>query len=637
MKINEYLTSNITDEDIMWAESIIGGGVRFDEDRRSVINNMDSIDVQAFPGSGKTTLLVAKLALLVKKWKKTNAGICVLSHTNVAREEIENKLGKSEIGKRLLSYPHFIGTVHSFFDTFVALPWLRSNGYEINLIESDMVLEFRWNMLDNRIKYSLQKNYKDKNICQFVERIGNINWDKNGKIKDSIMDIINKSHKVGIFTFNEMMLYAQYALSNCSTISEIIQNRFPILFVDEAQDTDEFQWMMINQAFGDGIRQGFGDSNQAIYSNYTVDGQTGFPREGALVLRESKRFGGQIANFANCVAVSPGGMVGTNNIFSERNLQHTIFLFNKDNITDVIDAFGELLLSSFSDDELKTNSKEGCHAIGMIHIKKEETDINHLPKGIYDYWNGYEGQTTKNNEDYAYLIEYFRKGISEFEKSKEKSKQIQILAKGLRREINKSKKINYIPNSANVFLSIINSNPLHSDEIRIQIFDLAKYTGYIDEETWETIVGKIHILLGFFMIEDFSILRKFEKWTENSACKIVEDRGNYLPVNTYLYTNDDGTRSVGIEFGSIHSVKGRTHLATLILETYYKTHNMKSIIKYLCGSSGSKSNANIKRLKCQYVAMTRARALLCLAIPEAFIDEESQCKLQDAGWNIKKL
>ena len=88
-------------------------------------------------------------------------------------------------------------------------------------------------------------------------------------------------------------------------------------------------------------------------------------------------------------------------------------------------------------------------------------------------------------------------------------------------------------------------------------------------------------------------------------------------------------RSVDIEFGSIHSVKGRTHLATLIVETYLRTHNMKSILKYLCGGELSKcSLAEQKRLKCQYVAMTRARALVCLAMPIDFVNNRTQDKLK---------
>ena len=105
----------ITDVDIDWVEGILDGNIKFDQPRRNIIKNLESIDIQAFPGSGKTTILVAKLAILAKKWTSTTSGICVLSHTNVAREEIEKRLGNTEIGAELLRYPHFIG---SFFFQF---------------------------------------------------------------------------------------------------------------------------------------------------------------------------------------------------------------------------------------------------------------------------------------------------------------------------------------------------------------------------------------------------------------------------------------------------------------------------------------------------------------------------------------
>lgn len=55
----------ITDDDIDWVEAILHN-VKFDQRRRDIIKNMDTIDIQAFPGSGKTTVLVAKLAILAK-------------------------------------------------------------------------------------------------------------------------------------------------------------------------------------------------------------------------------------------------------------------------------------------------------------------------------------------------------------------------------------------------------------------------------------------------------------------------------------------------------------------------------------------------------------------------------------------
>lgn len=79
---------DINDEDIKWIKSIMPD-LDFDECRIDILKNMTSVDIHACPGSGKTTLLVAKLAILAKKWPYPNKGICVLSHTNVAREEIQ--------------------------------------------------------------------------------------------------------------------------------------------------------------------------------------------------------------------------------------------------------------------------------------------------------------------------------------------------------------------------------------------------------------------------------------------------------------------------------------------------------------------------------------------------------------------
>jgi len=153
----------ITDADIDEIEASFGD-IIFDEQRRNIIKHMDSVDIQAFPGSGKTTVLVAKLAILAKKWPYQNKGICVLSHTNVARNEIETRMGSTPIGKALLSYPHFIGTVHSFFDTYVGLPWLRSNGYPITMIDTDIVLTKRWNSL----KYGTKKYLESKGLNEYA-------------------------------------------------------------------------------------------------------------------------------------------------------------------------------------------------------------------------------------------------------------------------------------------------------------------------------------------------------------------------------------------------------------------------------------------------------------------------------------
>ncbi len=114
----------------------------FDKPRRNILRSNESFDVVACPGSGKTTLLVAKLAMLAKRWSHSRRGICVLSHTNVARQEVEKKLADTSAGQRVLAYPHFVGTIHGFVNEFLALPTLRSEGQAVRLIDDDASGEY---------------------------------------------------------------------------------------------------------------------------------------------------------------------------------------------------------------------------------------------------------------------------------------------------------------------------------------------------------------------------------------------------------------------------------------------------------------------------------------------------------------
>ena len=214
MDIDLLSKIKITDEDIDKLEKV-WGDVTFDKIRRDIIKDMTSFDVQAFPGTGKTTVLIAKLAIMAKKWPYSTKGICVLSHTNVAREEIEVRLGNTEYGRKLLSYPHFIGTIHSFMDCFVALPWMKSNNYSINVIDSEITLNRRFNKLSKSTReYYFKNNRLDENACEAADYPIRLNI-KCSDTKPSYKDVykrIENSFKDGYFTFKEILYIARYAL-----------------------------------------------------------------------------------------------------------------------------------------------------------------------------------------------------------------------------------------------------------------------------------------------------------------------------------------------------------------------------------------------------------------------------------------
>lgn len=138
---NDFDYLDVTKEDIEYAEKILFGKCNiFDEEERMPIieNFRESFDVNACPGSGKTTVLLAKLIILSRKMPlKDGWGVCVLTHTNVAINEIINKLGeKSDI---LFKYPNYFGTIQSFVDKYLTIPYFkRQMGDNVKSIDDDI-------------------------------------------------------------------------------------------------------------------------------------------------------------------------------------------------------------------------------------------------------------------------------------------------------------------------------------------------------------------------------------------------------------------------------------------------------------------------------------------------------------------
>ena len=77
--------------------------------------------VVACPGSGKTRTVGTRLAHKLKTWGDQRQGIAALSFTNVAAKEISDRLESLGL-PRTLPFPHFLGTINSFFDTFLFMP-----------------------------------------------------------------------------------------------------------------------------------------------------------------------------------------------------------------------------------------------------------------------------------------------------------------------------------------------------------------------------------------------------------------------------------------------------------------------------------------------------------------------------------
>lgn len=624
----EMFEIQITDEDIEWVKTIMPD-IQLDECRIRILKNMESVDIHACPGSGKTTILVAKLAILSRRWKWSNRGICVLSHTNVAREEIEERLGSLSVGKRLLSYPHFIGTIQSFFDTFFAMPFLRSCGCPVNIVDTDYVVERRWGNIWT--KTWLEAHGKDKYVCDPLELPYklDVKLGEETTTYKNVVKSITESRRRGEFTFNEMELYATRGLECKAILSKLIQMRFPIIFIDEAQDTKRQIWELFDKIyekpFYNSFYQAYGDSNQAIFNSYEkMEDVKHFPRANALQMLNSKRFVPEIAKLANGVALNESKMIGECLPFTKRDIKHTIFLFEEGAESVVIDKFADLIFESFTHEELVKYRKYGCHVLGMVH-KSENT------MGVSNYFADYNPEAKKQMPNK--LIDYFWIAEEQMRQKGEFSIKVEYIAKGIYKLMRKYplKEINRYSSAFNSILKTV--QPENRKKIRTGLLEIM-HMDWKTQNEWEIIITKILELLSEYIKKIEARNDEFLQW--NGSEKTEEYENNNSLVNTKEYENTSGDK-ISLKFGSIHSSKGRTHLATLVVETKYYEYNLTSILPWLSGKSKKLGVRNTKRLKCHYVAMTRAKGLLCLAIPSKNVSVQDRRELEKFGWKLEMV
>jgi DNA helicase-2/ATP-dependent DNA helicase PcrA len=260
-----------------------------------------SCDVQAVPGNGKTTLLVAKLALLSRTWHSRTEGVCIISHTNAARHEIERTLLKHPTASAFLSYPHFVGTVTNFINRYLALPYLRGLGWSVQYIDDEAFAATALKRYRRKRHLSAQSRMRSGQCRNQVE-----NWVKNlelasefecaassplirvkvrhrkgqhgpttdcgGELEELKAELVDDGH----FRFGDMTTLAGKALAVCPSLAARLRQRFLLVLLDEAQDTNGQQLNLLNRIFGESAVafQRLGDQNQTLYEDSEEDARS---------------------------------------------------------------------------------------------------------------------------------------------------------------------------------------------------------------------------------------------------------------------------------------------------------------------------------------------------------------------------
>ncbi len=628
--------------DIAGAERLLG--VSFDDaNRREAVLCTDTADVQACPGSGKTTLLVGKLAILAGKWSWKDQGICVLSHTNAARHEVEERLADYPAAHKLLRYPHFIGTIQTFVNRFLALPALREMGVEVRAVDNDLFARSVVARLPRNIRYGLQKRNR-LYIAETLRYQGpDLLLGSSGPLPSetsptykALDDAKNTLRDEGILRYDDMYAFASRYIVCHPWAVLASRQRFPWVFIDEMQDTDSLQDGLLTNVFGEGcVLQRFGDSNQAIFWGMEVDSQASFPKEGHLGLPDSKRFGQEIANFAAPLtqAVSYQELVGSHKASPKK---HTLFLFDADTISRVLPAFGNLLATEFVNGFPPGFTAK---AIGFRKTPPTDAEIDKIPFSIGHYYPGFDPRLGLKSDRPDRLVGFVRKARHLRAQNGECKEASDMLFAGILEllylaEATDSSGQRFTKTRLADTLAVSENDSLVRLRAVLARLILADIPS--DSDGWQTVVDELTAVLAPLLPKGIlNDVVPFLEWVDTPN-QPPSDQERQVSAEPNVYRHNGPTGMINIELSTIHGVKGQTHTATLVLETFDRTHDLKKVLKSLKGGNAGR-NPPVKHMKRVFVAMTRPRELLCLAMRRDHLSPKDITALTGRGWTICDL
>lgn len=617
MQPNDLL---ITCEDIKaYLES--NNQLSFDDTRKHALKGWD--DFQACPGSGKTTLIGAKLAILAKKWTAKHQGICVLTHTNVACDEIKERLVNDPHGHKLLSYPHFIGTIQEFVNKYLGIPHLRSRGLPITQIDDEACEQYAQKSISQTTRaYLKRKRVNSLHALRIDKKTGaciipSFQNKSNSESYKNLKNSLRNRLKAGYFCFDEMYYFSNKTLKNNDSLNNALQIRFPIVLLDEMQDTQKYQDELINNIFnGENVKiQRFGDPDQAIFDGIGGDtANESFNKNTSLqILNHSHRFTQDIADKVTKLSLSQLERIEAKGTPTPAR-PHTIFIYKNGSKASVLDAFANLVKQCDPNQNWKV-----VKAVGAT-----EGQDGHISA----YWPKFEKNKQVTNPKPKTLIDAVKANSSLG------GCHTQLHYQLLNRAILDLLRIADIKDTRTEPQRYFNPNSMKS-----WLLENNKYEDYRKLITnwilspnptqmqWEGQAEKLKDLLGI----NSQSVSNFLAYNANPD-KRQGPPDTQQSLN--IFTGNNGRK---IEVGTIHSVKGETHDATLVLETKNHDNDIHKLLDYLAEKNSGKitGKRKIKFARQLYVACSRPRHLLCLAIDKEHITDDQKEKLEKSGWSIQ--
>ena len=549
--------------------------MKLNNEQKQFVNSNRPVVLVACPGGGKTTAIAHKYSRIVRDWKCNHSGIALLSFTNVAADELEKKIIELDGSKVNVGYPHYIGTIDSFFNKII-----KRFGYLLFGVTPNIVLDFALKWKSNDCHYCANSNWDANLNIDGSYVIGNKEITCSTE-KWNCLKTFNNMIRKGIILQNSVPFFLNQLFKKYDKVLRIVAKRFPIIIIDEAQDTSKDQAYIFEMLEKANVCINYvGDPDQSIYEwrnaypdfflNKMKDStyeQLRFfrnNRSSQLICDATKGFGIILSKMPNYISEAKWNNIGIKPI-----------LLHYDSSV----GYDDLILF-FLNKIKEYNLCEDSNKYIIIQNFKEENLLKYT--NLYDESNK--------------LMDYYMNGIYEF-------------FYGSRKQADE-----FFMNC----LRLLRCGDVINDEdekIRIYLNDFKKSIPLLKGSIrdWEN--SAINNILNFIDVNDAFFNKPYVFKMKKCIRGLINYKSNLIKDSFY---------DSSIFKSTIHSVKGKTYESVLLFTKKGKKINGKTLVD-------RKTN---EATRMAFVAMTRAQKFLCVAVD---MDNDYSSAFPPTIWNYVEL
>lgn len=571
----------------------------------------------ACPGSGKTTSIVKKLLTVSHYCEEhygKHTGFACLSFTNKACAELKQKY--MELHDERLVFPNEVLTIDSFIMQYVVLPfWYLCDACkkkpivvnEASILDriyyNNILINNKWQQYPIMTLRTFASLMHRKNPSLISKDKAGFKWNHKTITDENEIAYCTAAFtyrlEKGFITSSDALWIACDVLDHHQDVAKALVARFPYIIVDEAQDNSElhFEFFKLLKRAGLQNIEFVGDICQSIYgfNNAKPELLQSMMAEGVwnvLPLSECRRSNQRIINLYSKLKSSDVPTITSHDV-EDKGIPIVVYKYDDGNVRDVIRDFNKICKDNkLSTKMILARGVDKCKTLAGVKDVDFKYWKSELPYLLIDAVLALES----SDMDYAFR------------------KMRLVLADLLTDNSHDAKR---------QFIHEIE----HDIDWNAKIFEFLKKVPPLSLSFKEWSNQTCSLLQTYWGLENRPEFIPYQKKVGYTMKEMAD-----VPVEQYHQSNDNGSEYYK-SVDTIHAVKGAT-LDAVLLFMSADSRGQSISLKDFPSSPVSVMTESQRMI---YVACSRARQFLALAVPRSITDEKIRRALTGVDIDIRNI